>query len=408
MALDGCGADPDGRRLVEASLDPSRPAAAPPDCLILDGQGELVERFRSGCEHPEALAALHAALAARSNQNPGPPPPPEPDEAWTRYEGGLERMRAGDAVGARAIWQALVADEPDHFLRHRVAWHQQQPVFLPPHPDLAGVPAATAQRPIELPDPALRAANLARLRDDPGVRWSPSGIPFIRVPAGTFIMGGSPAQKPSELPRRRVTLTRPFWLAAWPVTTAVWGQVISGEAMDGLPGEVPRTGLGMGDVERLCEALEASDGWRYRLPTEAEWERAARGGLEGAMYPWGDAPITPARSNYDRPRPLPVACYEPNAYGLFDMVGNTPEWTSDPHQADAYSLTSVEVIDPTGPPRDASRNPLTRVVRGGACQRPFMALLCRNSRRLAAPEAPPPWMQISARLVAEPPSTARD
>jgi formylglycine-generating enzyme required for sulfatase activity len=259
-----------------------------------------------------------------------------------------------------------------------------------------------------VPDSDLRAANLTRLRHDAAVRWSPSGIPFVRIPAGTFTMGGSPAQKPSELPLRQVTLTRSFWLAAWPVTRAVWHSVLPGEAPGGLAGEVPQTGLGIGDVDRLCEVLEARDGWRYRLPTEAEWERAARGGLQGATYPWGDAPIDPSLCNHDHPAPLPVASYPPNAYGLFDMVGNTPEWTSDPHRADTYSLTPTEVTDPAGPPRDASQQPMTRVVRGGACQRPFMALLCRNSRRLAAPEVPPPWMGISARLVAEPPSQVSD
>lgn len=401
MTLEGQGVDPEGRDLVLSGRDLSRADAAPPDCLVLSPEGEVLGRFRSGGPPNEALGLLEALLGAHPEYDPGPLPPRAKDPLSEGYEAGLKAFHEGDIEGAYTRWEALITAHPEHPLRHRIAWHRQRPVFLPPHPDLGGT-GGTWERESPAPPTHAYLERLRALRADPEVRWSSVGLPFRRIPAGTFTMGGSPAQKASELPRRRVTLSRDYWLALWPLTLGVWASLMEPDAP--APEErlgLPKTGLSVADVQRICERLEARDGWRYRLPSEAEWERAARGGIEGAPYPWGDAPIDPSRCNYLGPAPLPVASYPPNGYGLFDMVGNCPEWTSDYHLAEAYALTPPEVTDPEGPPRDDARSPVTRVVRGGACQRPFMALLCRNSRRLAAPESPPPWMGIGARLVAE-------
>ena len=85
-----------------------------------------------------------------------------------------------------------------------------------------------------------------------------------------------------------------------------------------------------------------------RLPTEAEWEYAARGGLAGKKYPWGDAEPTPADANYNRNvnDTTPVGQYAPNGYGLYDMAGNVWERCLDAYDADFYAVS------------DNSRNPL--------------------------------------------------
>ena len=345
---------------------------------------------------------LSRALEAHPELEQVSPQGARVDPLSEAYDSALELYRSGAESEALRLWKELSEAYPDHPLRHRMDWHQQASVFLPPHPDLQRSASVHLQVSTpEHPDSSHRDA-FSRRED---VRWSTSGMPFVLIPAGSFRMGGSPAQKASELPHRRVTISRGYWMSAWPVTLGLWTSLFEEGEAPPLHPYYPKTGLSISEVERLCSALSAKDGWSYRLPTEAEWERAARGGLEGATYPWGDAPIDPTRCNYDRPQPLPVASFAPNPYGLFDMVGNCPEWTADYHLADAYSLTDSEVRDPTGPPRVEARTPITRVVRGGACQRPFMKLLCRNSRRLAAPEEPPPWMRIGARLVAEMPDT---
>jgi formylglycine-generating enzyme required for sulfatase activity len=101
-----------------------------------------------------------------------------------------------------------------------------------------------------------------------------------------------------------------------------------------------------------CEWLSKACGRRYRLPTEAEWERAARGGAEGALYVWGDdAPS--AREAYSRrwggnvDAPRPVGEELPNAYGVFDIGENVHEWCSDWFAKDYYAASPER--NPAGP-----------------------------------------------------------
>ena len=119
------------------------------------------------------------------------------------------------------------------------------------------------------------------------------------------------------------------------------------------------------DAVAYCAWLTEAIGRVVRLPSEAEWEKAARGGADGLRYPWGNE-IDPSRCNYlfeasaKRQRGTrPTGTYPPNQFGLYDMCGNVWEWVSDWYDSDYYGLGDVR--DPKGPPEGTMR-----LVRGGS------------------------------------------
>jgi formylglycine-generating enzyme required for sulfatase activity len=114
----------------------------------------------------------------------------------------------------------------------------------------------------------------------------------------------------------------------------------------------PVVGVTWHDAQAYCE-------WRgMRLPTEAEWEYAARGGLPGRKFPWGDE-ITPEKARYNpSDGPLPVKTFEANGYGLYDMAGNVGEWVADWYDPGYYADSPEH--DPRGPEKGKYK-----AVRGG-------------------------------------------
>ena len=115
----------------------------------------------------------------------------------------------------------------------------------------------------------------------------------------------------------------------------------------------PVTLVGFEDAAAYCAWLAGKTGKPVRLPTEAEWERAARGGLEGKRYPWGDT-LDAGRAHF-LPQPgvkaergtAPVGSYPPNAFDLHDMAGNVWEWVSDWYSPNYYER--AQYLNPQGP-----------------------------------------------------------
>ena len=184
----------------------------------------------------------------------------------------------------------------------------------------------------------------------------PSLPKLVPIPAGWFLMGCNAGQD-NERPVHRVWVDE-FLLATCQVTNADYAPSLSAAGSPPPPfwsqpefsdPQQPVVGVSWFDAVRYCEWLSEFTGKHFRLPTEAEWERASRGGRESALYPWGDAPPQSLTGYSGRWQhgPEPVAQGDANAFGLFNMCDNVHEWCSDWYDA-AYYRVSPE-RNPRGP-----------------------------------------------------------
>lgn len=303
-------------------------------------------------------------------------------------------------------------------------------------------------------------------------RKSPAPDGMVWIPPGEFAMGSAhQLSRPDERPIHRVAVDG-FWMDRTEVTNAQFAEFVKAtgyvtvaerpvdweEIKKQLPPGVPRPAdaallpgsLVFTPPDHLISTEDATRWWTWttgadwrhpdgpnsnidkkehhpvvhvayedalayaawagkRLPTEAQWEYAARGGIDGASFTWGDDPINHTRANtwqgsfpHDNSaddgftRTAPVGSFPPNGFGLVDMAGNVWEWCSDLYRPDAYEQQllaagdSKVIRNPTGP--DASldpRNPHapeSRVHRGGSflCHDSYCASY-RPSARMAAP-----------------------
>ncbi|MFZ0805797.1 MAG: SUMF1/EgtB/PvdO family nonheme iron enzyme [Candidatus Sulfotelmatobacter sp.] len=187
----------------------------------------------------------------------------------------------------------------------------------------------------------------------------------VAVPEGWFLMGSDTGQD-CERPVHPVWIDS-FFLAATQVTNAEYARFLG--ATGALPPPFwqnanfnhpaqPVTGVSWHETVRYCDWLSSQTGRGYRLPTEAEWERAARGGVEQKLFPWGDdAPHSlPNYATRWQTGPEPVARYAANGFGLFNMCDNVHEWCSDWYDPNYYAVSPERT--PRGPEigtRKASR-----------------------------------------------------
>ncbi len=270
--------------------------------------------------------------------------------------------------------------------------------------------------------------------DDSGV---PAGM--VLIPAGSFTMGDTFSEGDSnELPTHSVSISA-FYMDKYEVSKALWDLVYQwatnngyafSYAGSGKASTHPVRAISWYDCVRWCNARSEKDGltpcyytsaaqsavyrtnstdiasdcvkWStngYRLPTEAEWEKAARGGVAGHRFPWSDADtITHDRANYystnsysydvsstrgyhptyktgASPYTSPVGVFAANGYGLYSMAGNVFEWCWDWHDSDWYNKVGATQADTRGPSSGASY----RVVRSGRSG--GNAFYCRSADR---------------------------
>ena len=198
------------------------------------------------------------------------------------------------------------------------------------------------------------------------------------MPGGSFSMGrsqltsdDSTKMRPQILlddrPVHKVTV-KPFYMDAYEVTHEKYAKFVQAKGHRSpyhwLGGKVPEGMAKIAVYNVSWDDAVAYCAWAAgRLPTEAEWERAARGGLESQRYPWGDKADNKAARYGTESGPGEPGQYPPNAFGLYDLAGNMTEWTADWFERDYYAKSPAE--NPTGP-----ETGLYKVIRGGAWSDP--------------------------------------
>ena len=211
---------------------------------------------------------------------------------------------------------------------------------------------------------------------------------LVRIPEGSFLMGSDSGQD-CERPIHTVWIDS-FFLAATQVTNAEHDGFLRSTAWLGATAsrsaplrddpnfnhpQHPVTGVSWFEAVRYCEWLSSQTGRTYRLPTEAEWERAARGGLEQKQFPWGDESpqCLPDYATRWQNGPEPVARYAPNGFGIYDIGDNVHEWCSDWYDPNYYAISPER--DPRGPEQSPMKPP-RKSSRGGSWRHHIKVARC--------------------------------
>jgi formylglycine-generating enzyme required for sulfatase activity len=216
-------------------------------------------------------------------------------------------------------------------------------------------------------------------------RDCPHGPLVVEIPPGRFLMGSPEGEEPAarhptrpawtesqDRPQVEVEIARPFAIGKFEVTYAEWDACVRDGGCSYRPkswrwrrGDLPVSFVSRPDALEYLAWLSETTGERYRLPTEAEWEYAARAGTTTAR-PWGDeigvgmAVCDGCGSRWDRRTLVPVGTFPPNRWGLHEVLGNAQEWT-----ADCWSP------DNTDAPRDGSaRRGVPSSWQDGECVKP--------------------------------------
>jgi formylglycine-generating enzyme required for sulfatase activity len=386
------------QRAVDHGRSPAESRPAPSQAMV--AESEPRRESPPAAAAPEPLARESSPPAPSAADAPAPvaesPPSPAP-EADRKPDAAAAPAEPAKTPAAHteARPQAPEAAPPPK-LRTPDPPKPAAPAAAKPRPDAARpekpAPDPKAVAPAPAPPPAL--AVKPRDESPPGRMTNRAGMELVRIPAAAapFTMGsrldeaelirrfgGSPAAYRAEKPARSVRIGRAFYLQATPVTQGQWRRVMGANpaSFQACGDDCPVEAVSWNDARQFIARLNQLEGeTRYRLPSEAEWEYAARAGSEAEFFFGDDA----ARlgefawfAGNSGNRTHPVGRKQPNAWGLFDMAGNVWEWVEDdwhPGFDGAPTDGSAWV--------DAQRG-ASRVVRGGAWG--VAARFCRSAAR---------------------------
>ncbi len=228
--------------------------------------------------------------------------------------------------------------------------------------------------------------------------WTPvvrefGGVEMVLVPVGCFVMGSTEEEQEAtfqqcehqrgegscerswfqaEGPVHRVCFEKPYWIGRFEVTNAQYEVCVAAEACDSLSGDFPAVfyeanypvvGVSWFQAQQYTQWLSATTGAVIQLPTEAQWEYAARG-PDGLIYPWGNEFVAENVVYNDAGIPLEPVGSKPDGVswvGALDISGNVWEWVADWYGGDYYATLPDDVVNPLGPTEGVMRG-----LRGGA------------------------------------------
>lgn len=252
------------------------------------------------------------------------------------------------------------------------------------------VPGTKLPMPISPKEVTTKSSSYVRSKEMAEKRIiADDGAEMVLIPAGEFEMGSNredsdeqslPTMVVDEQPLHKVYLDD-FYIHTDEVTNTQYKIFIEAaghrspafwkDPRFNQPNQ-PVVGVSWHDAVAYCEWLSNKSGKRYRLPTEAEWEKAARGGLSGMKYPWDTTDLQgKANFGYVTEAAAVVGSFVPNGYGLYDIVGNVWEWCADWYDKDSYRQSPNS--NPKGPESGTAR-----VIRGGSWANDAEFLRCAN------------------------------